>query len=63
MLTALDGLREGLTQREIAVAIWGAGRVAEEWYPDSPIRSRVRYWIDKARALLRGGPPGPAAFR
>ena len=60
---ALDGLREGLTQRGIAAAIWGVARVAGEWRPDSPLRSRVRRLIGRARRLPGGGPPGPAAFR
>ena len=42
LLIALDGDKAGKTAREIAVDIWGRKRVAEDWYPDCPLRSTVR---------------------
>lgn len=58
-LTALDGVREKLSIREIGVEMYGAERVAEEWHSDSAIRSNARYWRGKARDQLRDGPPDP----
>ena len=54
-MKALDGLRAGKTPRQIAVDIYGADEVAAEWYSDGGMRSQVRRWIDKARALADGG--------
>ena len=55
MLTVMEGLKEGRTARGIAIAVWGAEAVAEEWGPDSWMRAQVRRWIRKARALADGG--------
>ena len=52
-------MREHLTAREIAVRMFGARRVAEEWESDSAVRAGARYWRDRARALLAAGPPDP----
>ena len=35
--------------------IWGPERVAAEWTSDSWMRSQMRRWIPKARALADGG--------
>ena len=56
---ALDAVREGRTAREIALGLYGARRVAEEWESDSAVRSGARYWRDRARATLAAGPPDP----
>ena len=58
-MIALDGLREELTTREMAVGMFGPARVAEEWHSDGAIRSNTRYWRDKARDELKDGPPDP----
>ena len=55
MAEVLDGLKAGKTQRLIAEDIWGAQRVAAEWHPDGWMRSQVKRWVVKARALADGG--------
>ena len=62
-MTILDRLGTKRTQRDIAMEIWGAERVAQEWKTGYWMRSQVRRWLDKAKALDRGGwrsllPPG-----
>ena len=64
LLNVTDGLAAGRTQRGIAEDVWGAEAVAREWDPDGWMRSQVRRWIAKARALADGGwrdhvPRGP----
>ena len=54
-MKVLDGQREGKTHRQIAEDIFGAEEVAAEWHPDGWMRSQVRRWIAKARALVEGG--------
>lgn len=51
----LDGIREGKTQRAMARDIWGDARVALEWSSDGWMRSQVRRWIPKAKAMVEGG--------
>ena len=51
----MDGLRRGKKPRPIAVDVWGAGRVAEEWKTGDWMRSQIRRWIPKAKALAAGG--------
>ena len=55
LLIALDGDRAGKEAREIAEAIWGVERVAEEWYRDCPLRGTVRPRIYRARYLMERG--------
>ena len=55
LVQVLDGLRKNKTPRRIAEDIWGKARVAAEWNSDSWMRSQVRRWIPKARALADGG--------
>jgi len=50
-----DGLEANRTPRGIAEEIWGAERVAAEWSSESWMRSQIRRWIPKARALAAGG--------
>ena len=54
-MKVLDGLEENKSPRGIAEDIWGKARVADEWNSDSWMRSQVRRWIPKARALADGG--------
>ena len=54
-MTVLRLLKEGRTQRGIATAIWGEADVARHWAADGWMRSQVRRWIAKARALDGGG--------
>ena len=55
LLKVMRGLRAGRTPRGIAMDVWGEEAVAEEWSPDSWMRSQVRRWIPKAEALAAGG--------
>ena len=54
-MRVLDGLRAEKTQRQIAEDIYGADKVAAEWHSDGWMRSQVRRWIPKARAMADGG--------
>ena len=54
-MKVLDGLRENKSPRRIAEDIWREARVAAEWNSDSWMRSQIRRWIPKARALANGG--------
>ncbi len=49
----LEADQRGLTTREIAVRLWGAERVAAEWWPDGWMHARVKRRIRKARAMLK----------
>ncbi|MDE0406542.1 MAG: DUF2285 domain-containing protein [Alphaproteobacteria bacterium] len=55
LLTALDGRLGGRTLRQIAVNLYGAARVAEEWRPDGSMRGRVRWRVKQALKLMNGG--------
>ena len=55
LVKVIDALRDGRKPRGIAVAVYGEERVANEWYPDSGMRSQIRRWIPKAEALAAGG--------
>jgi len=56
MLRVHDGIRAGAGQREIAIILFGAERVADGWGGRSDsLRSRVRRLIADARARARGG--------
>ncbi|MFN4024172.1 MAG: DNA -binding domain-containing protein [Hyphomonas sp.] len=53
---ALDCLKAGMSQREIASLIYGPGAVAGEWGTDvSALRASLRYVIRKAEGLRDGG--------
>ncbi|MEZ0243081.1 MAG: DUF2285 domain-containing protein [Sphingomonas sp.] len=56
MLRVHDGVAAGASQREIAIILFGAERVAQGWdgRTDS-LRSRVRRLVVDARAMARGG--------
>ena len=51
LLIALDGTKAGKTARQIAVDLWGAKRVAEDWYPGCPLGQTVRRRVKRARYL------------
>ncbi len=56
VLTALDGWRAGLAQRQIAIALFGAARVAKEWRdPHDCLRDCVRRAIARGRQLSEAG--------
>lgn len=54
-LQALDGTQAGISQRQIAVPLFGRERVAAQWGPDSEVRAQVRYLIERGEALMEGG--------
>ena len=67
-LQALDGLAAGVSQREVAVALFGGAAIARGWQPDGALRAQVRYVIRRARALMAGDyrsliAGGPSASR
>ena len=39
----------------IAVDLYGAARVAEEWHSDGSMRGRVRWRVKQALKLMHGG--------
>jgi len=51
----MDGLRRGRKPRPIAVEVWGAERVAEDWKDRPWMRSQMRRWMRKAETLAAGG--------
>lgn len=56
VMQALDGALAGASHREIAVALFGAARVEEDWNSHSAyLRDRVRRAVKRGRALMNGG--------
>ena len=55
MAIVMGGLRRGRKPRPIAVDVWGADRVADEWRTGDWMRSQIRRWRPKAEALAGGG--------
>jgi hypothetical protein len=56
VLTALDGWCAGVAQRQIAIALFGAARVAKEWRdPHDCLRDCVRRAIARGRQLSVAG--------
>ncbi|MEO9162133.1 MAG: DUF2285 domain-containing protein [Casimicrobiaceae bacterium] len=53
-LQALDGVRAGASQRNVAAVLFGADRVIKEWAPDSELRARTRHYVRRGRALMSG---------
>lgn len=53
-LRVLDGLAAGVSQRELAVALFGGAAVARRWQADGALRAQVRYLIRRARGLMAG---------
>ena len=54
-MKAMVGLQAGKTPHQIAMDIYGADEVAANWYSDGGMRSQLRRWIPKARALADSG--------
>ena len=55
-LIALDESLKGKTYRQIAIAIFGEQRVAEEWLgPSQFLKDRTRRLVAKGRELMLGG--------
>lgn len=56
ILSALDGWRAGHSQREIAVELFGRGRVDADWGRGADyLKSQVRRLIRRGRWLMEGG--------
>jgi len=53
-LQALDGLLLGASHRDIAIAIFGDGPVAEHWHADSELRAQTRHLIHRGQAFVHG---------
>ncbi|MFM9940283.1 MAG: DNA -binding domain-containing protein [Hyphomicrobiaceae bacterium] len=54
-IIALDGDRAGATRREIAVAIYGPNRVADEWSePNGRLKAVIKRDIIRGRQLVAG---------
>ena len=51
----LDAKLAGRSTREIAIERYGAAKVAEKWSPDSALRARVRWRMETAENLMKGG--------
>lgn len=55
-LIALDESLKGKTYRQIAIAIFGEKKVAEEWHGHSQfLRDRTRRLVAKGTELMKGG--------
>lgn len=55
MLRAVDGRENHASQREIAQVIFGAERVAGEYWKSSPLRDMVRDLLKDGTAMIAGG--------
>ena len=56
MLMAHDGKQAGMTDREVAEALFGEADVAAEWESrDGPLRAKTRRLIAGADDLVNGG--------
>jgi hypothetical protein len=55
MLRALDGHLDGAAYREIAEALFGAGRVADGPWKTSPWRDRIIRLVRQGQAMAKGG--------
>ncbi len=54
-LQALDAALAGASLREMAEGLFGADAVAQGWYTDGGLRSRVRRLVRRGQSLMRGG--------
>ncbi|MDE3115195.1 MAG: DUF2285 domain-containing protein, partial [Pseudomonadota bacterium] len=55
-LRVLDGRRAGASPRQIAVALFGAAKVEEEWnHPNQRLRDHVRNARKRGEFLMEGG--------
>ena len=56
VLRALDGSLVGMPHRAIAIALFGRGRVADDWTdPGNHLRDQVRRAVARGTALMNGG--------
>ena len=54
-MQARDAALAGASLREAAEGLFGADAVAEGWYTDGGLRSKVRRLVQRGKALMRGG--------
>src|SRR3546814_2119510 len=54
-LQALDATLAGASLRETAAGLFGVDTVAESWYADGGLRSRVRRLVRRGQTLMHGG--------
>jgi hypothetical protein len=54
-LQALDATLVGASLREVAEGLFGADAVAEGWYADGGLRSKVRRLVQRGKVLMHGG--------
>ena len=55
MLRACDGRRVGAAYREIAGALHGAGRIADEPWKTSSLRDATLRLVRDGQAMIQGG--------
>lgn len=55
MLQATDGHLNGASYRDVAIAMFGSGRVAAEPWKTSPLRATVIGLVHGGRAMIAGG--------
>lgn len=51
----LDGRLAGRSLRSMAIDLYGARRVVEEWSRDGSMKARVRWRVARALWLMNGG--------
>ncbi|NUT79245.1 DUF2285 domain-containing protein [Pseudomonas sp. C1C7] len=50
-----NSIEDGTPHREIALKLFGLESVKHHWAPDSWMRAKIRYNINKTKQLIRGG--------
>jgi hypothetical protein len=53
-LQTLDAVHAKASQRDAATTLFGAQEVMRSWHPDSELRARIRHYVHRGRALMRG---------
>ena len=59
LLIVSDAIRRGMTTREIATVLYGEAAVSAEWSDHTPMRTRTRRLVHRARQRMRDEHPGP----
>ena len=54
-LQTLDASHAAASQRDAASTLFGAEEVTCRWNQDSELRARIRHYLQRGRALMRGG--------
>jgi hypothetical protein len=53
-LQTVDAGQARASQRDTASALFGWGAVTHHWHQDSELRARVRHYLRRGRAMMRG---------